>query len=244
MTAERPTGAPPAHGDAREGAAPQPAGASVAGVPLLLHPGRLRVLCVGGGPVATGKVAALVEGAAAVRLVAPALTAALQDAAGTGALEWIPREYRQGDIGDAHLVIAATDSAATNAAVAAASDVDGRMCVRVDDAAGGTAALMGAVRRGPVVLAAATSGVAPGLSRLLREELQVHYGPEYGELAALWGRLRTDPRVADALHGLDAAARRRRWRAVYHPDILDLIRAGDLDQAKEAAYACLLSSSD
>jgi siroheme synthase-like protein len=116
--------------------------------------------------------------------------------------------------------------------------------VRVDHAAGGTAALMGAVHRGPVVLAVSTSGVAPGLTRLLRLQVEGQFGPEYGHLAMLWGDLRADERVRSTLGALDAQARRTRWRAIYRPDILGLIRAGKLGEAKEAALACLLSSSD
>jgi hypothetical protein len=86
--------------------------------------------------------------------------------------------------------------------------------------------------------------VAPGLSRVLRRELERTYGPELGQFAQLWGQLRADPRVAAALVGLDQAALRGRWHAIYRADILDSIRAGKLAEAKEAALACLLSSSD
>jgi precorrin-2 dehydrogenase/sirohydrochlorin ferrochelatase len=101
---------------------------------------------------------------------------------------------------------------------------------------------MGAVHRGPVVLGVSTSGVAPGLTRLLRRQIEEQFGPEYGQLATLWGELRADDRVRQTLGALDPQARRTRWRATYRADILDLIRAGEFGKAKEAALACLLSS--
>jgi siroheme synthase-like protein len=184
------------------------------------------------------------EGGAQVRIVAPEVVPELWAAVDAGRIAWVRRPYRRGDVGDAHLVVAATADAGVNAEVAADADADGRLVVRVDAGAGGTAAFMGAVRRDPLVIGVSTSGAAPGLARLLRAELDQRYGAEHGQLAALWGELRADHRVVDALATLDGYTRQVRWQALYHPDILNLIRAGRLGEAKEAALACLLSSSD
>lgn len=220
-------------------------GDASAGVPLLAHAARLRVLCVGGGPVATGKLAGVLPGGARVRVVAPTLSPTLRTAAAEGRIDWTPRGYAgPDDIGDAHLVIAGTATADVNAAVAADADAAGRLCVRVDDGTAGTAAVMAAVRRDPLVLGVATGGGAPALARLIRAELADHYGPEHGVLVTIASELRRDPRVVAALEPLDVEDRRARWRALYGPDILGLIRAGLVDQAKEAAFACLSSSSD
>jgi precorrin-2 dehydrogenase / sirohydrochlorin ferrochelatase len=223
---------------------PAPITATSSGVPVLMYSGRIRVLCVGGGPVAAGKVVGLMEGGAGIRVIAPDAVPELRAAAEAARIAWERRSYRRGDIGDAHLVIAGTSHAEVNATVAADADAAGRLCVRVDEAAGGTAAFMGAVRRGPVVFGVSTSGAAPGLARLLRRELEQRYGPEHGRLATLWGELRANDRVMQTLSVLDQKTRRTRWRALYRSDILDLIRAGKLAEAKEAALACLLSSSD
>jgi siroheme synthase-like protein len=184
------------------------------------------------------------EGGAQLRVVAPDVVSDLRAAAEAGRIAWERRRYRRGDIGDAHLVIAATADAGINAEVAADADAAGRLVVRVDDAEGGSAAFMGAVRRDPLVIGVSTSGAAPGLARLLRAELEGRYGPEHGQLAALWGELRADERVVEALATLDGYTRQGRWRALYRADILGLIRAGMLAEAKKAALACLLSSSD
>jgi siroheme synthase-like protein len=215
-----------------------------AGVPVLLHHAGLRVLAVGGGEIASRKLADLLAGGARVTVVAPDVTDELARAAADGRLRWHRRAYAPGDVGDAHLVIAGTDVPAVNAAVAADADAAGRLCVRVDDGAAGTAAMMGAVHRPPLVLGVATTVGAPALSRQLRGELAARYGPEHGVLASLVAELRADRRVVAALAGLDPAQRRARWQGAMGADILRLIRAGQVDQAKEAAYACLLSSLD
>ena len=218
--------------------------AAPAGMPLLAYGATLRVCCVGAGPVAERKLAGLLDVGASVVVVAPEATDELARAAADGRVTWHRRPYAPGDLGDAHLVIAATGDAAVNAAVAADADADGRLCVRVDDGTAGTAAMMGAVHRPPLVLGVATTVGAPALSRQVRAELARRYGPEHGQLASLVAELRADARVVAALAELDAGQRRARWRGAMGPDILALIRAGQIDQAKEAAYACLLSSSD
>jgi precorrin-2 dehydrogenase/sirohydrochlorin ferrochelatase len=218
--------------------------AAPAGVPLLILGAGLRVCCVGGGPVAERKLAGLLDAGASVVVVAPEATDGLVRAATEGRVTWQRRAYAPGDLGDAHLVIAGTGDAAVNATVAADADAAGRLCVRVDDGIAGTAAMMGAVHRPPLVLGVATTVGAPALSRQLRRELAQRYGPEHGRLALLVAELRADERVVAALTGLDAGQRRARWRAAMGPDILAFIRAGQFDQAKEAAYACLLSSLD
>lgn len=214
------------------------------GIPLLAYGAGLRVCCVGGGPVAERKLAGLLDVGASVVIVAPEATDGLARAATDGRITWRRRAYAPGDLGDAHLVIAGTGDAAANAAVAADADAAGRLCVRVDDGAGGTAALMGAVHRPPLVLGVATTVGAPALSRQLRRELAQRYGPEHGRLAELVAELRADERVVAALTEQDPEQRRARWHGAMGPDILALIRAGRVDQAKEAAYACLLSSLD
>lgn len=214
------------------------------GVPLLVHAADLPVLCVGGGPVAWSKLRALLDAGARVLVVAPDVVDDLRQQAAGGRLQWEARAYVSDDVGRAALVLAATGSPDLNARVAADAAALGRLCVRVDDGAAGTASFMAKVRRGPLLFAVSTSGAAPALSAHLRRELGDRYGPEYGRLAVLCGRLRREPGVREALDGLGAKQRRARWHALFDTDILDLVRHGKLVQAKEVAYACLSSSSD
>lgn len=179
-----------------------------------------------------------------VVVVAPDLTGGLAQRAADGALTWYDRAYVDGDLAGAWLAVAATASGAVNAAVADEAERRRVWCVRADDAPRGSAALLAAQRHGPLLLAVSTSGRAPALARRIRQELAERYGPEYGAVADVMGELRRDPEVRAALAGLDAGERRARWRAVLDTDIVDLVRSGRRQQAKEVAAACLCSSSD
>jgi uroporphyrin-III C-methyltransferase / precorrin-2 dehydrogenase / sirohydrochlorin ferrochelatase len=81
-----------------------------------------RVVVVGGGAVATRRVPALLDVGADVVVVSPRVTASLEDLAAAGRIGWVPRIYQHGDCVGAWLICACTDSAAVNAAVAAAAD--------------------------------------------------------------------------------------------------------------------------
>jgi uroporphyrin-III C-methyltransferase/precorrin-2 dehydrogenase/sirohydrochlorin ferrochelatase len=102
--------------------------------PLGLRLAGRRVLVVGGGTVAQRRVPALLAAGADVHLVAPVVTAALEALVTAGRLAHSPRPYTESDVDGSWLVLALTDSAEVNAAVAAAAEHRQTFCVRADDA--------------------------------------------------------------------------------------------------------------
>jgi precorrin-2 dehydrogenase / sirohydrochlorin ferrochelatase len=213
------------------------------GIPLLVRLAGSRVVAVGGGRVAASKVLTFTELGADLVVVAPTVVPDLRAAAHDGRLVWHGRAYEPGDLAGAVLAVAGTDDPAVNARVAADAAARNTLCVRLDDGDAGTAAFMGTVRRGPLLLGVSTQGAAPALARRMRADLADRYGPEWGELATLLGELRRDPDVVRALRALPVQERTRRWRAVLDTDILAEIREGRSSHAKELALSCLSSSS-
>lgn len=66
------------------------------------------------------------------------------------------------------------------------------------------------VRRGELLFTVSTGGQSPALSRLLREELERHFGPEWGERMDEIARSRSDWRAA----GIDPDGVSERTRAL------------------------------
>ena len=66
------------------------------------------------------------------------------------------------------------------------------------------------VRRGELLFTVSTGGQSPGLSRLLREELEHHFGPEWSERMDEIARSRSDWRAA----GIDPGGVSERTRAL------------------------------
>lgn len=167
----------------------------------LVTAGQLAVV-VGGGAVAERKVAALLDGGARVRVVSPELTPGLAALAEAGRVEAVRRAWAPGDGSGALLVIAATGDAAVDAAAAAEARAAGQLVNVASEPRLGNIHFTAEVRRGPLRIAVASDGSAPGLVRRLREELEAQVVPEWGELASLVGqartRLRTVPRLTAA----------------------------------------------
>ena len=87
--------------------------------PIFVEMSGRRVLVVGGGNVAEGKVAGLLTAGAAITLIAPDLTPTLRDQLAARAFEHEARDYRDGDLEGFEVCFVATDDGAVNAKVAA-----------------------------------------------------------------------------------------------------------------------------
>jgi uroporphyrin-III C-methyltransferase / precorrin-2 dehydrogenase / sirohydrochlorin ferrochelatase len=166
--------------------------------PLFLKLHGRAVLVVGGGPVAERKVAALVEGGATVRVVAPHATAGIQELARGGAIAWHARPFEEADADGVWLVVTATGDPAVEARVAEAAENRRTFVIAVDDPMHASAYSGSVVRRPPFTIAISSSGATPALTRLLREIVeQVLPGQEWVEhakvLRARWMAARTPP---------------------------------------------------
>ena len=215
--------------------------AAAPAAPLLVSLARRRVGGVGGGRVAAAKLVPLAtDHGALVEVIAPSADARLVEVA-----TWHQRPYGgPADLAGAALVVAATDSAEVNERVTADAGELGVLCVRSDAEGDGTAAFPATLRHGPLTISVGTDGYSPAVARWLREQLSDTYGPEYGALVLLLGELRRDPQIQAHLAGLSGDQRRLAWRSIPMVDILDLLRSGSVDSAKEVAAACLSSYSD
>ena len=126
--------------------------------PLGLMLGGRRVLVVGGGAVATRRMPALLECGAAVVVVSPSLTPALQALAQDDRLLWIPRRFEDSDVDGAWLVHVAVDDPSTAAAVSVAAEARRVFCVRADDRHAASAWTPAITRHGPVTVAVSGGG--------------------------------------------------------------------------------------
>ena len=98
-----------------------------------------RVVVVGGGTVAQRRLPRLVAAGAAVELIAPQVTPAVQGMADAGELVWHERPYADGDLDGAWYVVSCTSDTEVNAAVAAEAERCRVFCVRSDVGALGSA---------------------------------------------------------------------------------------------------------
>ncbi len=189
----------------------------------MLDGASLSALVVGGGPVATRKARALLHAGASVHVVAPEISPALADLAASSDHVRITRAvYAREHLGDALVVIAATNDNSVNAGVAA----DARAAHRLVNVAGepdlGNCVTPAVHRAGDVVIAVG-AGRAPGAAARIRDAI---------------ARV-VDARYANAVRELTALRRtlidrgqRDRWAAaaaaLVGPDFCDDVESGRL----------------
>ena len=192
------------------------------------------VLVVGGGRVAAQKVRGLVAAGAVVTVVAPEVDAAVEEQDVTVER----RRYRRGEAAGYRLVTAATGNPAVNQQVYDDGEAAGVFVNSADDPERCSVTLPARVQRGRLVVTVSTGGHSPAVAAWLRDRLAAELGPGYDTLVGLLSDERDLVRERGlSTEGLD-------WRAALDSGILDLIRAGRLEDAKERLRACLSSSSD
>jgi uroporphyrin-III C-methyltransferase/precorrin-2 dehydrogenase/sirohydrochlorin ferrochelatase len=131
-----------------------------------------RVVVVGGGPVAAGKLRALVDAGARVVVVAPEVVSDIERAAASNEVEVLRRPFEPGDLDDTFYVVAAAPPE-VNRAVAQEAAGRGLFVNAVDDMENASAYAGAIVQRAGVTIALSTDGEAPALAGLLREALEV-----------------------------------------------------------------------
>jgi precorrin-2 dehydrogenase/sirohydrochlorin ferrochelatase len=176
------------------------------GYPVVLDLHGVRVLVVGGGPVAVRKISGLVAAGADVRVVAPQIDeqlderlSAIPDARPGRIAELRPgriaelrpgriaelrrRPYETRDLEGARLVVTATGIESVDAAVAADARARGIWVNAADQPADCDFILPAIARQGSVSVAVSTDGKSPALAASLRDRIASLLTPDVATLA-------------------------------------------------------------
>ncbi len=148
-------------------------------------------LVVGGGKVAVRKIRDLVESGASVTVVADTALPEVENLAERNGIRFLHRRFEPGDVHGMTLVIAATDDDTVNAVVAGFARAEGIPVNAVDNPSASDFISGAVVRRGPLRIAASTSGCSPLLAGGIRRELEARYDESFGNYIELAGELRT-----------------------------------------------------
>jgi uroporphyrin-III C-methyltransferase / precorrin-2 dehydrogenase / sirohydrochlorin ferrochelatase len=156
--------------------------------PVALRLDGRRVVVVGGGRVAQRRLPFLIESGAAVEVISPETTPAVEGHAVAADIVWHRRRYEDGDLRGAWYVVVATDDRAVNDAASEEAEREHVFCVRSDDATQATAWTPATGRHGPLTVAV-LGGRDPRRSAAVRDEVVARL--RSGEIAAPKDRPRT-----------------------------------------------------
>ena len=194
--------------------------------PVFLKLEGRRVLVVGAGPVAAGKVRPLVDAGARVTVVAPDV---VDDIAAMAAdLTIVRRPFEPGDVDGAWYVVAAAPPE-VNRAVARAAEARCLFVNAVDDLESASAYAGAIVQKAGVTIAMSTDGEAPALAGLMREALEVLLPEELER----WMACAKEARRNWLAQGVPMAERRPMLLQAIN-DLYDRKRAVDATDRKQA----------
>jgi precorrin-2 dehydrogenase/sirohydrochlorin ferrochelatase len=186
---------------------------------------------IGGGQVAGRKVRDLVAAGAQVTVIAPKLTEGLHKLAATGAIKWQQGKYSPGMLLALRPLLVfctAGDRAANQQAIAEAREI-GALVNAATAPEQTDFSVPSKVVRGDFLLTVSTGGASPAFAKLLRERLEDEYPEVFEEFLQRLHILRQE------VKGMPGGSREheRLWRQALTQHVIDLVRAGRLDQAEE-----------
>jgi len=208
---------------------------AITGYPANLVIDGRRCVVVGAGRIAARKIEALLDAGARVQVIAPEIGAEVRAWADAGRLSVDERVFAPSDLDDAWLATTATGVPEVDRAVYEAGDARHVWVNAADDPANCSFTLMSVVRRGDLVVTVGTGGRSPALATWLRRRLRNEHGPEYETLLELLSEAR------ESLRSSGRSSEEPGWQQALDSGMLDLIRAGRVDEAKEMLAACLSS---
>jgi precorrin-2 dehydrogenase/sirohydrochlorin ferrochelatase len=147
-------------------------------------------IVVGGGGVALRKVRSLLECRARIRVISPSLEPELRFLAEQQRIEWLKRDYVEGDLRGAFLVFAVTNDRTVQNLIMKEADGTAALLNSADDPHGSDFHVPAHFRRGRMLITVSTGGGSPALAKKIREQLEEFIGPEYEAVVDLLGLVR------------------------------------------------------
>ena len=156
-----------------------------------------RAVVVGAGNIAASKIVSLREAEAIVTVIAPEALPQIEELAAAGEIEWLRREYAEGDLDGAFIAVAGTATPEVNRAVYAEARAKDILCNAVDDPPFCDFYFPSVVKRGDLQIAISTAGESPALAMRLRKEINAALPADGGEWLMELGRLRREVLAAE-----------------------------------------------
>jgi precorrin-2 dehydrogenase/sirohydrochlorin ferrochelatase len=194
--------------------------------PVFLDLKGKRCVVIGGGKIAERKVLRLIRAGARVKVISPELTESLNASRSKKAFLHVAREFRQGDLKGAFLVIAATSNEMINRKISE----EAPYLVSIADAPEkGNFISPAFLQKGPLAIAVSTGGASPAMASAIKKELDALYSKEFVSYLLFLDNLRREIKKKIP----DQQARERFFREAASGKVLDIARKEGIRSAKK-----------
>lgn len=176
-------------------------------------------LVIGGGSVALRKVKGLLQAGARVRVISPEVEPELQRMSELQEIEWLEREYVEGDLRGAFLAFAVTDNSAVQDIIMTEAERSAVLLNSADDPQRSDFHVPAHFRRGKMLITVSTGGGSPALAKRIREQLEDNIVPEYEAVVDLLSLIRNQVVGRND----DSASHAELFRRLLHAGVVDLL---------------------
>jgi len=146
--------------------------------PLTVRIRNKRVVVIGGGRVASYKIAPLLKEGANIVVVSRGLDKSLMKLVESKKIHWFQKDYEKSDLEDAFLVVAATSDAILNEHIAQDASLNQLVNV-ITNPESGNVHFPATMHRGMLNVAVSTGGASPKLAKKIRDDIAMKYDETY-----------------------------------------------------------------
>lgn len=203
--------------------------------PAILDIAGRRAVVIGAGKIGEGKIEALVNADARVKVVSLTATETVRRWAQEQRIELEERAYESTDLDGCFLVIAATENNDTNVRVFEDAEARQMLCNVVDVTHLCNFILPSIVRHGDLAIAVSTGGASPAMARRIRISLAQCYGDEYAVALELLGSLREELKAMYP----SPDERKILFERMVYSDFMEMVRSGDVERIEAWVQTCI-----
>jgi len=203
--------------------------------PIFIDAKKINATVVGGGDVAARKIELLLKSTSNITVISSTLSQSVERLVNIHKLLWLAHNYKEGCLERTNLVIAATDNSTVNKAVADEAVKLNILANVVDQPELCSYITPAIIDRAPMIIAMSSSGSAPILLRMLREQIEKTLPNGYGKLADF--SLKFREHVKARIKGL--RNRRTFWETTLRGVIGQSILEGNTQHAEQQLIASL-----
>jgi uroporphyrin-III C-methyltransferase/precorrin-2 dehydrogenase/sirohydrochlorin ferrochelatase len=203
--------------------------------PVFLDANYIAAMVIGGGEVASRKIELLLKSTHNITIMSKDVCASVERLINLHQLTWLKHNYQSGHLSQISLVIAATDDTLINKAIAEESRALNILTNVVDQPTLCTYITPAIIDRSPMIIALSSSGSAPILIRMLREQIEKTLPQGYGKLADFSFKFREH--VKARVKGI--RNRRSFWESTLRGPIGQAVLDGKQQQAEQQLIASI-----
>ena len=203
--------------------------------PVFLDATYISAMVIGGGEVASRKIELLLKSTVNITIMSNDVCASVERLINLHQLTWLKHNYQVGHFSHINLVIAATDDNEINKTIAEEARSLNLLTNVVDQPALCTYITPAIIDRSPMIIALSSSGSAPILLRMLREQIEKTLPQGYGKLADFSFKFREH--VKARVKGL--RNRRSFWENTLRGPIGQAVLDGKQQQAEQQLIASI-----